>query len=568
MQKPWLASYPDGIATEIAADVPQTLVEIIERSCRDYADRPAFSNLGTVLNYHQMETLSSDLGAWLQQSAGLQPGDRVALMMPNVLQYPVALYAVLRAGFTVVNVNPMYTADELAFQLRDCGARAIILLENFAHTLQQTLPQLDALQTVIVTRIGDLLGPVKGPLVNLVVKHRGKGYPAFSLPDAISFRSVLSEGHRLQLQTPALEPNDTACLQYTGGTTGVTKGAVLSHRNLASNVAQLAQWLSRIQRPGEEIVVTALPIYHIFSLTANVLLFGKFGAMNLLITDPRNMKGFVKELRRHKISAMTGVNTLFNGLLHTQGFAKLDFSRLHMALGGGMAVQQTVAEHWQQVTGTTLIQAYGLTEASPGVCINPMDSASFDGSAGPPLPSTEVSIRDGNGDPLPTGEDGELWVRGPQLMREYWQQPQETREAITADGWFRSGDIAHMDERGYVTLVDRQKDMILVSGFNVYPNEIEEVVSRHPGVREVAAVSTPHPKSGEAVKLFVVREDPALQAQTILDLCRQHLARYKIPQHIEFRDQLPKTNVGKILRRTLREAEKKTNEPIQHLDES
>lgn len=554
MEKIWLQHYPAGIAAEIDQSAVGTLRDVIEDSCRDFADHTAFSNLGTELSYAQMEVLSTDLAAWLQQRAGLQKGERIALMMPNVLQYPVALYAALRAGFVVVNVNPMYTADELEAQLRDAGARAIIVLENFAQTLQQVLPRLEGmLETIIVTRIGDLLGPVKGRVVNLVVKTLRKGVPPYSLNDAIALPTALAQGRRLQYIPPPLAPEDIACLQYTGGTTGVAKGAILSHANLAANVAQLSQWLSIIACPGEELVVTALPIYHIFSLTANILLFGKLGSHNLLITDPRDIKGFVRELGRQPFSAITGVNTLFNALLHAKGFAQLDFSRLHMALGGGMAVQATVAEHWQQVTGSTLIQAYGLTEASPGVCINPMDARDFSGTVGPPLPSTEVSIRDSQGQELPIGENGELWIRGPQVMPGYWQQADETARVLSEDGWLHSGDIAHLDSQGRVTLVDRQKDLILVSGFNVYPNEVEEVASRHPGVREVAAISVPNPKSGEAVKLFVVPEHPGVDADSVIAWCGQHLARYKVPHQIEFRDALPKTNVGKILRRKLRQ---------------
>ena len=556
MQKIWLKHYPDGIAAEIDPSAVGTLRDVIDNSCRHFAEHTAFSNLGTKLSYRQMADLSSDLAAWLQQCARLQKGDRIALMMPNVLQYPLLLYTALRAGFAVVNVNPMYTADELAFQLRDASPRAIVVLENFAHTLEQVLPGLQQeglLETIIVTRIGDLLGPFKGRLVNLAVKYLRKGVPPFSLDGAIALPAALADGRQRQFDPPPLAPEDTACLQYTGGTTGVAKGAVLSHANLAANVAQLSQWLSIVSRPGEEVVVTALPIYHIFSLTANILLFGQLGSHNLLITDPRDMKSFVRELGRQPFTAITGVNTLFNALLHARGFAQLDFSRLHMTLGGGMAVQATVAEHWQQVTGSTLIQAYGLTETSPGVCINPMNAREFSRTVGPPLPSTEVSIRDATGQQLPIGEDGELWIRGPQVMREYWQQPKETARVRDRDGWLHSGDIAHLDAQGRVTLVDRQKDLILVSGFNVYPNEVEEIASRHPAVREVAAISVPHPKSGEAVKLFVVPEHDDVDADSIIAWCKQHLARYKVPHQIEFRDSLPKTNVGKILRRGLRQ---------------
>ena len=553
MSKPWLKSYPDGVPHEVSPDPNLSLRDIIEESCRRYADRPAFSNLGTVIDFHGLEVASRQFGAYLQQAAGMTKGDRIALMLPNLLQYPIALYGALRAGMAVVNVNPMYTAKELEFQLRDSGATTILLPENFAHTLETVLPRL-ALKTVILTRIGDLLGPVKGRLVNTVVKYRRPGIPAFHLPGTVRFPDVLRQGRQLTLDPVPLTGDDIAFLQYTGGTTGIAKGAVLSHGNLVANIEQLSAWLSIVACRAQEVVVTALPMYHIFSLTANCLLFSHLGCHNLLITDPRNLKGFIRELKRTPFTAMTGVNTLFKALLLTPGFGDLDFSRLRMTLGGGMAVQAQVADDWQRVTGATLIQAYGLTETSPGACINPMNADCFNGSAGLPLPSTEVIVRDPEGRELPLGEDGELCIRGPQVMRGYWHREQETRQVLDDDGWLRTGDIAHLDAGGYVHLVDRKKDIILVSGFNVYPNEVEETASHHPGVREVAAVSVPDPKSGEAVKLFVVREDPALDPDALIAFCRESLARYKVPRFIEFRDELPKTNVGKILRRKLREA--------------
>ena len=551
MAKPWINSYPAGIPATIEHRPERSLRDVIEESCRDYPRHAAFSNFGTTISYRRLDALSRDFGAWLQQ-AGLRKGDRVALMMPNLLQYPVALYGVLRAGMTVVNVNPMFTASELAFQLRDSGARAIVLLENFAHTLAAVEPRLP-LEIIVITAIGDLLGPLKGPLANLMVRHRRGEVPSYRLPGAVRFRRVLAEGAGRQLERVPLNGDDIALLQYTGGTTGVPKGAILTHGNLVANLQQVEAWLSIAARPGEEVIVTALPLYHIFSLTANCLTFGQLGGHNVLITDPRDLPGMVKTLRRYRITAMTGVNTLFNGLLHTPGFADLDFSRLHMVLAGGMALQASVAEHWQRVTGSPLFEAYGLTETSPAVCIDPLDLTRYNHSAGLPLPSTEISVRDEAGKALPAGEDGELWIRGPQVTQGYWQRPDETEIAITPDGWLRSGDIGHIDDQGYVYIADRKKDMILVSGFNVYPNEVEDVVAGMPGVREVVAVSMPDAKSGEVVKLFVVPEDPVPTREAIVARCREHLARYKVPREVEFRDSLPKSNVGKILRRELRE---------------
>lgn len=554
MIKNWLASYPRDIPDTVEIDPAVSLRDIIEQACERYADKPAFSNLGTVIDYHQMETLSRNFAAYLQHD-GLRKGDRIALMMPNLLQYPVAFFAAQRAGLVVVNVNPMYTSEELALQLRDSGARAIVILENFATTLQPILPQLK-LDRVILTRVGDLLGPLKGSAVNAVVKYLKKAVPAFHLPGTVAFRQVLHEGKNHPLAPIPLDGSDTALLQYTGGTTGTAKGAVISHRNLVANIRQLSAWLSIVARPGAETVVTALPLYHIFSLTANCLLFSHLGGHNLLITDPRDRRGFVRELKRFPFTAMSGVDTLFNALLHTPGFSELDFSRLHITLGGGMAIQPRVAEQWQQLTGSTLIQAYGLTEASPGVCIDPMDATEFNGSVGLPLPSTELVIRDPQGSAVAEGENGEVWIRGPQVIRQYWQRDQETRLVLNQDGWLRTGDIGYMDAAGYVYLVDREKDLILVSGFNVYPHEVEEVATQHPEVCEAAAIGVPDPSTGERVKLFVVREPTAaaqaLDQATLLAFCREHLARYKIPHSIEFRDQLPKSNVGKVLRRELR----------------
>jgi long-chain acyl-CoA synthetase len=504
------------------------------------------------LRYRDIDRLSRDFGAWLQ-ARGLGKGDRVAIMMPNVLQYPVALFGVLRAGLTVVNVNPLYTPRELEHQLIDSGATVIVIIENFAHTLQEVLAK-TPVKTVITTELGDLFPFPKRWLVNFVVKHVKKMVSAWKIPGAIPFRRVLSEGAGKTLNDVPLNHDDLAFLQYTGGTTGVSKGAMLTHGNMVANLQQASAWLKPFSKPAEETIITALPLYHIFSLTANCLTFMKVGGHNILITNPRDMPGFVKELGKVKFTVITGVNTLFNGLLHTPGFDRLDFSALKISLGGGMAVQRAVAERWKQVTGTPLIEAYGLTETSPAACINPLTLTEYNGSIGLPLSSTELSIRDDEDRERGIGPDeiGEICLRGPQVMRGYWERPEETAKVMTEDGYLRTGDVGYIDERGYVRIVDRKKDMILVSGFNVYPNEIEDVVVHHPGVLEAAAVGVPDEKSGEAVKIVVVKKDPALTAEALIAHCREHLTSYKVPRCVEFRDELPKTNVGKILRRMLR----------------
>lgn len=552
MEKIWLKEYPVGVPPEIDLNEFASLKDILEKSCQRFADLPAYSNMGVTLRYRDIDRLSRDFGAWLQ-ARGLGKGDRVAIMMPNALQYPVALFGVLRAGLTVVNVNPLYTPRELEHQLIDSGATAIVIIENFAHTLQEVLAK-TPVKTVITTELGDLFPFFKRLLVNFVVKHVKKMVPAWSIPAAIPFRQVLSMGARKTLSDVPLNHDDLAFLQYTGGTTGVSKGAMLTHGNMVANLQQASAWLKPFSKPAEETIITALPLYHIFSLTANCLTFMKVGAHNILITNPRDMPGFVKELSKIKFTVITGVNTLFNGLLHTPGFDRLDFSALKISLGGGMAVQRAVAERWKQLTGTPLIEAYGLTETSPAACINPLTLPEYNGSIGLPLPSTELSIRDDENQERGIGPDeiGEICLRGPQVMRGYWQQPEETAKVMTEDGYLRTGDVGYVDERGYVRIVDRKKDMILVSGFNVYPNEIEDVVVHHPGVLEAAAVGVPDEKSGEAVKIVVVRKDPALTAEALITHCREHLTSYKIPRHIEFRAELPKTNVGKILRRMLR----------------
>ena len=552
MEKIWLKEYPAGVPAEVDLNEFSSIKDILEKSCERFADLPAYSNMGVTLRYRDIDRLSRDFGAHLQ-GIGLSKGDRVAIMMPNVLQYPVALFGALRAGLTVVNVNPLYTPRELEHQLNDSGSTVIVIIENFAHTLQEVLDK-TPVKTVITTELGDLFPFPKRPLVNFVVKHVKKMVPAWRIPGAVPFRQALSQGAGKTLAEVSLNHDDIAFLQYTGGTTGVSKGAMLTHGNMVANLQQASAWLSPFSKPAEETIITALPLYHIFSLTANCLTFMKVGGHNILITNPRDMPGFVKELGKIKFTVMTGVNTLFNGLLHTPGFEQLDFSSLKIALGGGMAVQRAVAEQWRKVTGTPLIEAYGLTETSPAACINPLTLNEYNGNIGLPISSTELSIRDDEGRELGFGEDqvGEICIRGPQVMRGYWKRPEETAQVMTSDGYLRTGDVGYVNEQGYARIVDRKKDMILVSGFNVYPNEIEDIVAHHPMVLEVAAVGIPDEKSGEAVKIVVVKKDPALTAEMLIEHCRRELTGYKLPRHVEFRSELPKTNVGKILRRLLR----------------
>ncbi|MFQ5935906.1 MAG: long-chain-fatty-acid--CoA ligase FadD [Acidiferrobacterales bacterium] len=554
MEKVWLKAYPKGVPTEVDVLQYSSLKEVFEQSCKKYRDLPAYTNMGADLSYRQIDEQSRAFAAYLQKSVGLRKGDRVAIMLPNVLQYPVALFGILRAAMVVVNVNPLYTPRELAHQLNDSGAKAIVIMENFAATLQQVLPQ-TAVATVITTQLGDLLPFPKSWLVNFVVKRVKRMVPAWHVPSAVSFKQVLRTGGSLTFDDTQLDGEDVAFLQYTGGTTGLAKGAVLTHGNMVANVQQVAAWMAPKIEERAEIIITALPLYHIFSLTVNCLTFLKVGAKNVLITNPRDFAGFVTELQKHKFTAITGVNTLYNALLNTTGFDRLDFSRLTKSVGGAMAVQRAVAEAWKAVTGVALIEGYGLTEASPAATVNPLDNAEYNGSIGLPLPSTEVAIRDEGGKLLPHGEVGEICVRGPQVMSGYWNRPEETAKVITEDGWLLTGDMGYMDESGYFYIADRKKDMVLVSGFNVYPNEIEDVVVAHDGVLEAAAIGIPDARSGEAVKLFVVRRDPELTSERIIAYCRQNLAGYKVPKHVEFRNELPKTNVGKILRRALREDE-------------
>lgn len=554
IDRPWLSSYASDTPTEIDINEYPSIVSVLERAINDYANRPAFSNFGKQLTYHDIDQLSSKFANYLIHELKLKKGDRVAIMMPNVLQYPIAIFGVLRAGLTVVNTNPLYTARELKHQLDDSGATVILVMENFATTVQEIIKETKVKQ-VITTSIGEMLG-AKGLLINFMLRHVKNAIPSYDLPGSISFKQALSLGNKHTLPAIDLRHEDIAFLQYTGGTTGVAKGAMLSHGNLVANMMQSSAWLGHDLNHGEEIIITALPLYHIFALTANCLVFMKFGGLNYLITNPRDMPGFVKELKASHFTAITGVNTLFNGLLNTPGFDQLDFSKVKFCLGGGMAVQRAVAERWKKVTGVTLIEAYGLTETSPACCMNPTNLKEFNGAIGLPISSTICCLKDDEGQ-LVTGDyPGELCVKGPQVMVGYWQRDDETAKVIDADGWLHTGDIAKMDEKGFFYIVDRKKDMILVSGFNVFPNEIEDVVAAIPGVLEVAAVGVPDEKCGEAVKLVVVKKDPNLSAEEIKSYCREHLTGYKQPRIIEFRTELPKTNVGKILRRELRDAAK------------
>ncbi len=550
MDKIWLESYQKGVPHEIKLDDYKSIVELFESSCQKHSSRTSFENLGTALTYQALDELSTQFAAYLQ-SLGLKKGDRVAVMMPNLLQYPIAIFGILKAGLIVVNTNPLYTASELTHQMNDSGSKAIIVLANFAQTVEKSLANMPNLKHVIVTELGDLFPGLKRLLVNAVVKYVKKMVPKYTLPSAIQFRHALEKGKTLSFQPVDLSIEETAFLQYTGGTTGLAKGAVLSHQNLLANVAQATAWLSQ-ENVTDEVIITALPLYHIFSLTANCLTFLKFGAKNILITNPRDIPHFIKEIKNQKFTTFTGVNTLYNALTHHPDFKQVDFSRLKLALAGGMALQKTVSEQWKGITGSFILEAYGLTETSPAVTINPLDLKDYNGSIGLPLPSTDVSIRDDKGKELPVGEEGELCIKGPQVMSEYWNKPEETANVFWKDGYLRSGDIAKLDEKGFVYIVDRKKDMILISGFNVYPNEVEHVLSMHPGILEAGVVGVKDEEGNEKVKAFVVKEDDTLTEEAIIKHCKEHLTAYKIPKLIEFTDELPKTNVGKILRRALR----------------
>ena len=558
IERPWLANYPKGVPATIDPDSYASINEVLERAISKHRDRDSFHCMGKTITYGEFDRLSANFASFLLNTLKLSKGDRVAVMMPNCLQQPIATFGILRAGLTVVNVNPLYTVRELEHQLKDSGAVAIVVVDNFGKTLQEAMPA-TSIKHVVTTGLGDLLGGLKGMLVNFVVKNVKKMVPAYSIPGAIRYRDALAAGANAQLPRVEVKNTDIAFLQYTGGTTGVAKGAMLTHRNLVSNMLQAGAWISpNVSEDRQETIITALPLYHIFALTANGLVFMELGARNILITNPRDMPGFVKELKKHEFTSFTGVNTLFNGLLNTPGFDQVDFSHLHLSLGGGMAVQRSVAERWKAVTGCTLSEAYGLTETSPAACINPLDLPAYNGSIGLPIPSTDVCIKDDDGNvQLMDGTAvGELCVKGPQVMAGYWQRPDETAKVMDDAGWLHTGDMARIEPSGFVYIVDRKKDMILVSGFNVYPNEIEDVLASMPGVAEVAAVGVPDEHSGEAVKVVIVKKDPSLTAEQVKAYAKENLTGYKRPHIVEFRTELPKTNVGKILRRELRDSAK------------
>jgi long-chain acyl-CoA synthetase len=552
VEKIWLKHYPPGVPKEAELDAWPSLKHVFDEACEQYRDLPAFTNMGKTITYSELDQHSRYFGAFLQNNAGLEKGDRVALMMPNLLQYPVALFGVLRTGMVAVNVNPLYTPRELQHQLSDSGAKAIVILENFASTLEKVIDKTDV-KTVIVTGIGDMLGFPKRAIVNFAIKHVKRMVPEWNVPHAIPFLRALNDGKWQTLEDVDVGPSDLAFLQYTGGTTGVSKGAMLSHRNMTANLAQMKAWIGQLSLETPGTVITALPLYHIFALTVNLLSFLIRGGHNILITNPRDFPAFVAEMKKYPFTFITGVNTLYNALLNTPGFSELDFSQLKGSFAGGMAAQEAVARQWKQVTGNVLTQGYGLTETSPVATSCLLGAGEYDGSIGVPMPSTDLCIRDDDGNDLPTGEIGEICIKGPQVMEGYWNRPEETAKVITEDGWLRTGDMGRMDQNGLTYIEDRKKDMILVSGFNVYPNEIEEVAVEHEGVLEAAAVGVPDEKSGEIVKLFIVRKDPTLDAAAVKAFCKERLTGYKVPKIIEFRDELPKTNVGKILRRALRD---------------
>jgi len=551
MDKIWLKSYPPGVPAEIDPGRLRSLKELVEKTCTEHADRVGYVQMDAELTFRQVDELSRAFAAWLQH-AGFAKGDRFAIMLPNTLQYPIALFGALRAGLTVVNTNPLYTPPELQHQLSDSGATGILVLENFAHVVEKVMAQ-TRVKHVLVTGVGDFLGFPKSLIVNFVVRHVRKQVPAWNIPQAVSFKAAVTQGRKLPLAAVEVGPNDLAFLQYTGGTTGVSKGAMLSHGNVATNVLQAEAWLgTRLKDFDNGVVITAIPLYHIFALQANGMLFARLGWKNVLIINPRDLPALVRDMTKYPPNYISGVNTLFNAMLHTPGFERVDFSHLLTALGGGMAVQAAVAERWKEATGHVLTQAWGLTETSPAACINP-PGLDFNGSIGLPISSTEISIKDDAGNDLELGQIGEICVRGPQVMRGYWKRPDETAKVMLPGGWLRTGDVGHMDEKGFVYIEDRKKDMILVSGFNVYPNEVEAVAVTCPGILEAAAVAQPSEHSGEVVALFVVRRDPALTEHDVIDCCRKSLAAYKVPKHVYFRDELPKSNVGKILRKTLRQ---------------
>jgi len=552
MTHAWYSSYPEGISHEADVNAYDSLIDIFEQACSEYASNPCFCNYGKTLSFAEINLYSQKLAAFFQHQLGMKKGDKIAIMMPNLLQNPIAIFAALRAGLTVVNTNPLYTAKELQHQLSDSGATTIIVLENFASTLEKVLDN-TPIKNVIVTRMGDMLSFPKSAIINLVVKHVKKMVPAFNLTGSYNFKQCLAQADETKYTRHSINQQDIAFLQYTGGTTGVAKGAILTHGNMVANVQQVCEWIEPFIEKGKECVITALPLYHIFSLTANCMFFMKIGGLNHLITNPRDMKNFVKELNSTNFTAFTGVNTLFCGLLNTPGFSDIDFSNFKITLGGGMAVQKSVAEEWQKVTGQTLLEAYGLTETSPAVCINPMNLKTYNAKIGLPIPSTDVCIKDEDNKVLPVGEHGEICIKGPQVTQGYYNRPEETANAFDDDGFFHSGDIGFMDEQGFFQIVDRKKDMIIVSGFNVYPNEVEGVIASHPDVTEVGVIGIPDDKCGEAVMAVIVSKNPQLTLDDIRAHCEDSLTRYKLPKRVEFVDEVPKTNVGKILRRELRE---------------
>jgi len=552
VDKRWFEQYQNGVPHEIDTSEYPSLVALFKKSCSLHAKRVAYSSLGTDLTYAEVDDLSRNFAAYLQQ-LGLEKGARIAIMMPNILQYPVAIFAILRAGYIVVNTNPLYTRDELIHQMNDSGSEAIVVLANFAHTVEKSLPSIPKLKHIIVTQIGDLFPTLKRVIFNAVIKYVKKLIPPFKIPHAVSFNYTLLEGKQATLHHVELNHDNIAFLQYTGGTTGVSKGAILTHGNLVSNVLQAYSWIAPLKVTEQEIIVTALPLYHIFSLTANCLTFMKIGAKNILISNPRDVNHFVNEIKKSKFTVLTGVNTLYNTLLNHPKFKDVDFSHLKLSLSGGMALQKSVSLRWVETTKSPVLEAYGLTETSPAVTINPMYLKEYNGSIGLPLPSTDISIRDDNGAEVPIGTSGELCIKGPQVMPGYWNRPDETAIVFTKDGYLKTGDIGRMDEEGYIFLVDRKKDMIVVSGFNVYPNEVEQIIGMHPGVLEIGVVGVFDEESGERVKACIVRKDPALTAEQVIAHCREHLTAYKVPKLVEFFDELPKTNVGKIMRRALKE---------------
>ncbi|WP_416866151.1 MAG: AMP-binding protein [Imperialibacter sp.] len=555
---PWFKHYPAGVAKEINPDEYTSLIELLGEAMKKYADQTAFLNMDKGFTYREVDEKSTQFAAYLQKKLGLKKGDRIAIQMPNCLQYPIVMFGAIKAGLVVVNTNPLYTHKEMEHQFKDSGAKAIVIVANFAFNLEKIIANTD-IKHVIVTELGDFLKGLKGPIVNFVVKRIKKMVPPFRIPGAVSLKQVMKEGATLQFDKPEIKGEDVAFLQYTGGTTGVSKGATLSHRNMVAHTLQTTQWFQPIFVEGEEVVViTALPLYHIFALAVNGLLMFHVGAKNVLVTNPRDMKAFCADMKKNPFSIITGVNTLFNGLLNQESFKTLDFSKLKGAIGGGMAVQKAVAERWREVTGCPLVEGYGLSETSPVLACNPLDGSHRNGFIGLPVPSTEIILLDDDGKEVPVGQPGEICAKGPQVMSGYWERPDETAN-VFVDGWFKTGDIGIIDKDGFVKIVDRKKEMILVSGFNVYPNEIEDTVASNPKVLEVGAIGVPDPKSNEAVKIFVVKKDQSLTEEELISFCRESLTRYKVPKHVEFVKELPKSNVGKILRRILKENDAKVN---------